>query len=347
MPIYRCNQCGHVSESPTAGMQVPCARCAQPSNVYDTVFFVQKLLERYSAAHKEIKSLQAQIKADDETDGDVTGEAVGEKNGHTHVPAPTTATPSQAADMDVLNTSSLATAAQHAPIEQWLKSKQIEARFEHANVDTTGYFDDAARMLGERFDLFGELLDRVAYAYRKSHTGLTLELGNLSQKDGQAVNTLCRQLYSHTFFSRYQYQKQEKVVRLSLQPAPKVRQFFEGGWLEWYALIELLQHLQSRQLGFSCARGVKVVFANEDLHELDVVALPQGQAPICIECKSGEFRRDIDKYQRLRKRLGLERNRFIICATDITTEQATGLTAMYDLTFVNLSTLKSHLTTLV
>ena len=73
---------------------------------------------------------------------------------------------------------------------------------------------------------------------------LTLELGNLSQKDGQAVNTLCRQLYSHTFFSRYQYQKQEKVVRLSLQPAPKVRQFFEGGWLEWYALIELLQHLQ-------------------------------------------------------------------------------------------------------
>ena len=261
MPIYRCNQCGHVSESPTAGMQVPCARCAQPSNVYDTVFFVQKLLERYSAAHKEIKSLQAQIKADDETDGEVTGEAVGEKNGHTHVPAPTTATPSQAADMDVLNTSSLATAAQHAPIEQWLKSKQIEARFEHANVDTTGYFDDAARMLGERFDLFGELLDRVAYAYRKSHSGINLELGNLSQKDGQAVNTLCRQLYSHTFFSRYHYQKPEKVVRLSLQPAPKVRQFFEGGWLEWYALIELLQHLQSRQLGFSCARGVKVVFA--------------------------------------------------------------------------------------
>ena len=249
--------------------------------------------------------------------------------------------------MDVLNTSSLATAAQHAPIEQWLKSKQIEARFEHANVDTTGYFDDAARMLGERFDLFGELLDRVAYAYRKSHSSINLELGNLNQKDGQAVNTLCRQLYSHTFFSRYHYQKPEKVVRLSLQPAPKVRQFFEGGWLEWYALIELLQHLQSRQLGFSCARGVKVVFANEDLHELDVVALPQGQAPICIECKSGEFRRDIDKYQRLRKRLGLERNRFIICATDITTEQATGLTAMYDLTFVNLSTLKSHLATLV
>jgi hypothetical protein len=81
----------------------------------------------------------------------------------------------------------------------------------------------------------------------------------------------------------------------------------------------------------SCARGVKVVFPNEDLHELDVLCLPAGQAPICIECKSGEFRRDIDKYLRLRKRLGLDKSRFILCAADLTEEQAAGLSAMYDL----------------
>ena len=86
-----------------------------------------------------------------------------------------------------------------------------------------------------------------------------------------------------------------------------------------------------------------MVFANEDLHELDVISLPQGQSPICIECKSGEFRRDIDKYLRLRKRLGLERSRFIICAADLSEEQASGLSAMYELTFVNLQTLAPHL----
>ena len=75
-------------------------------------------------------------------------------------------------------------------------------------------------------------------------------------------------------------------------------------------------------------------------------SLPQGQAPIYIECKSGEFRRDIDKYLRLRKRLGLERSRFIICAADLTDEQAAGLTAMYELTFVNLPSLGTHLQTL-
>ena len=88
------------------------------------------------------------------------------------------------------------------------------------------------------------------------------------------------------------------------------------------------------------------MFPNEYLHELDVIALPEGQAPICIECKSGEFRRNIDKYLRLRKRLGIDRNRFIICATDLNDEQAAGLTTMYELTFVNLESLCRHLQTL-
>ena len=88
---------------------------------------------------------------------------------------------------------------------------------------------------------------------------------------------------------------------------------------------------------------MKVVFPNEDLHELDVVCLPAGRPPICIECKSGEFRRDIDKYLRLRKRLNIDRGRFLILSTDLTQEQAAGLSAMYDLSFVSLQTLREHL----
>lgn len=331
MPIYRCNRCGHVAEAATAGTQVPCQSCGTPATVFDTVFYVQKLLERYTAAMREIKALKA---VDETSATEQLTEAAQE----------TTSPPLH--EVDLLNTRFLATAAQHAPIEQWLRSRQIEAQFDHANVDTTGYFDDAARMLGDRFDLFGELIDRVSYAYRKSHTTVNLDLNSLSQKDIQTLSTACRQLHSQTLFARYHYQKTEKVVRLTLQSAPNVRQFFDGGWLEWYALIELLQVFQARKLAFSCARGVKVVFANEDLHELDVVALPSGQPPICIECKSGEFRREIDKYQRLRKRLGIERSRFIVCASDITPEQASSFTAMYDLTFVNLSSLGAHLATL-
>lgn len=329
MPIYRCNKCGHVSESPVAGAPVPCAACQTPTMVYDTVFFVRKLLERYAAAVREVKAMQAENRADTESTESSEADA-----------------PAQDEDVGA-NGADLATAAQHAPLEKWLKSRQIDAQFDHTTVDTSGYFDEAAQQLGRRHELFGELIQRVAYAYRKSHTGLNIDLNGVAQKDIQSLTTLCRQLYSHTLFARYVYQKQEKVIRLSLQPAPKVRQFFEGAWLEWYALLELLEALAKRKLAFSCARSVKVLFPNEDVHELDVIAMPAGESPICIECKTGEFRRDIDKYQRLRKRLGVERNRFIVCATDISDEQAGSLSAMYDLTFVSLRSLPRLLSTLV
>ena len=328
MPIYRCNKCGHISESPVAGTQVPCTKCQTTCSVFDTVFYVSKLIERYAASMREIKALQADDKVDS-----------------TESPAEETASP-QLQNTDGLETP-LNTAAQHAPIENWLRSRQIEAQFDHSNVDTSGYFDEAAQQLGQRFELFGELVQRVAYAYRKDHTGLNINLTEVGQKDAQAIQNLCRELYSHTLFARYRYQKQEKVMHLTLQSAPKVRQFFTGAWLEWFALMESISALQQRKIGFSCARGVKVVFPNEDLHELDVVLLPAGRPPICIECKAGEFRRDINKYQRLRKRLDVDPSRFLVCSTEITDEQAGSLTAMYDLTFVSLNALPRHLSSIL
>lgn len=241
------------------------------------------------------------------------------------------------------NTALLATPEQHQPLKQWFAARQVEAQFDYAAVDTTGFFDDAARALGDNLALFAELLDRIRYAYRNSHSGLNLELANLSQKDAQALNNLCRQFHSHTLFATYRYQKPEKIVRLTLQTATTVRRFFEGGWLEWFALVELLEQLKAKKRPFSCARGVKVVFPNEDLHEIDVMALVNNQTAIYIECKIGEFRREIDKFLKLKKRLNLSCSQFIICSSNLTEELASGLTAIYDLSFANLTTLPAKL----
>lgn len=330
MPIYRCNKCGFIAETITvsSGNKIPCARCANPSTVYETPFFVEKLAERYFAALREIESLKA---ADKPLPPAATTNARA---------ASETEKPAIALNqLNLRNTDKFATPEQHQPLQQWFESHQIEAQFDYSHVDTTGFFDDAACALGDNYLLFAELLNRIRYAYRNSHSGLNLELANLSQKDAQAINNLCRQFYSHTLFSRYHYQKPEKIVRLSLQTATKVRQFFEGGWLEWWALVTLLEQIKVKDLKISCARGVRVVFPNEDLHEIDVMALVDGQIPIFIECKTGEFRRDIDKFLHLKKRLGLTRQQFIICASDLSDEQAAGLSAMYELTFVNLQTL--------
>jgi hypothetical protein len=342
MPIYRCNKCGFIAETVPMlpGSKIPCTRCTNPSTVYETVFFAEKLAERYFAALREIEAL----KVTDEPTGPAAPAAPAAIASPGPVPAPASAGPAMALDqLDLHNTAHLATPEQHQPLKQWFDTRQIDSRFDYANVDTTGFFDEAARDLGNNFALFAELLDRIRWAYRNSHSNVNLELASLSQKDGQALNTLCRQFHSHTLFANYRYQKPEKIVRLTLQTATAVRQFFEGGWLEWYVLMELLEQLKAKKRPFSCARGVKVVFPNEDLHEIDVMALVDGQTPIYIECKTGEFRREIDKFLRLKKRLNLSRSQFIICASDLSEEQASGLTVMYDLTFANLSTLPAKL----
>ncbi len=335
MPIYRCNKCGLVSENTLAPVssKTDCERCGTPSTVFNSVYYVEKLVERYVAALREIEALKRPDKEAMDSAPD---------------PGANQPPPDQSLlSLDIHNTSILATAQQHAPLKAWFAARQIDAKFDHTLVDTSGFFDDAAKLIGERFVLFGELVDRIRYAYRNSHGNVSIEVGSLSQKDSQAINALCRQLYSHTFFSRYHYQKPEKIIRLTLQSAPAVRQFFDGGWLEWFAFIELIGQLKETKRSFSCARSVKVVFPNEDLHELDVMVLPEGQAPICIECKSGEFRRDIDKYLRLRKRLGIDRSRFIICASDLSDELASGLSAMHELSFASLNTLGQKLQNLL
>ena len=332
MPLYRCNACGYVAEEVVTpvGKSMPCGRCAKPVTVYATVFFVEKLLERYAAAWRELQALRA-AEAEDAGAAPQSGNSAAE--------------PERAPDLGADASPDLASEAQHAPLRAWFRARQIEVAFDVANVNTAGYFDDAARMLGARHDLFGELIDRVCWSYRKVHTGLNLELARLPQKDAQAINQLCRDFYSHTFFSRYHYQKAEKIVRLGLQSAPAVRRFFEGGWLEWYALMEVLDAWGAGQPRgpLSVARGARVTFANEDVQELDVLALAGDQPPLCIECKTGEFRRDLDKLLRLRKRLGIPRERFVICAIDLDDAQASSLSAMYEMSFVTLRSLRPHL----
>ena len=134
-------------------------------------------------------------------------------------------------------------------------------------------------MVGKGYSLFAELMDRVRFAYRESHCWVNRELARLPQKDAQAMNILCRQFYSHTFFARYHYQKPNKIVLPTLQTASTVRQFStEAGWRV------VCLHCPDRT-GPEARRGlllrtrVKVVFPNEDLHELDVVCLPAGQPP--------------------------------------------------------------------
>ncbi|HFC6388782.1 TPA: hypothetical protein ACFNMI_001876 [Neisseria bacilliformis] len=331
MGIHRCNKCGYMAEHPYQPQMadISCPQCKSPVKVYDTLFFVKKLLERYFSVNRELQALKQQGETDEANQADQ--EQTGQGN--------------LLVGVNLSATDILATSEQHEPLKRWFAQNNIVAEFDFSAVDMSGYFDEAADVLGSKYHLTKDILSRIGWAYRNNHTGISLDLGKMSQKDGQAINNLCRQFYSHTLFSKYFYQKQDKIVRLNLQSATLIKHFFNGGWLEWFALGKMLAEAKHRGKSyvFSCARNVKIQFGNEDRHELDVVFLPSGKQPVVIECKSGEFRKDIEKYVRLKKRLNLADDNFVILVADLDNTQAAALSSMYGLTFTTPKNLMEHL----
>ncbi|TCV84528.1 MULTISPECIES: hypothetical protein [Methylomonas] len=99
--------------------------------------------------------------------------------------------------------------------------------------------------------------------------------------------------------------------------------------------MKLLKYFYESKGLFSCLRSFNIQFANEDKYEVDVFFLINGRIPVFIECKSGEFRRFIEKYSKIRRRLDIEPENFLLLVLGVSDEQMAGLTKMYDITFVN------------
>ena len=121
MPIYRCNQCGFVSEDAQTPIntQAACGRCGTPSTVYGTVYFVEELVKRLAAVTRECNALKQAA------------------SGVASAPS-AAALPQQPARAETL-----AGGEQHAALQQWFAAQKIEAELDPANVDTSGFFDDA------------------------------------------------------------------------------------------------------------------------------------------------------------------------------------------------------------
>lgn len=324
MAISRCNKCGKVTEHERelVGTTIEC-QCGATTSVYDTQYFVSKLSEMYFALRKEINALNPDSSKPNQTQLEKNHEII-----------------------DIHNSDSLSSDTQHAPIIQWFKSKNIIATANVTAVDTTGFFDEAAVAIGTDYELLSEVCERIRYAQNKEFTSNLIYLDKKSKDDAKAIEIFVQRLYEHSLIARCIVNKKEKNIRVVLQNAPSVRRFFAGDWLEWFALMVGLRVCQERKVSFSCARNMTLAFPSGENRELDVFFVINNSQPIYIECKTGDFRQDLDKYVALRKRLAIEQRYFILCVADLDSEQCKGMSAMYGMSFVNTQTLGQHLTAL-
>jgi len=326
MAVIRCNHCTLLAEQidTLAGQKIDCPKCGKPTQVYPTLYFIEKLLDKYFTAQRELLRLKTPTNP---TPGMAT-------QGH------------EVADIDLANTDSLASELQHGPIYDWFHKKQIKVQANLRAVDTSGFFDEVAEAIGANLSVLKEVLERIRWSQQKEHASTTISLDKKSPEDAQAISSFCQQLYDFSFVAKCFHNKPENNVRLILQTAPTIRNFFNGEWLEWHALMSCLRYAKERNRRFSCARGLELTLSNNESYEIDVFMLIDGHTAVCIECKSGEFRQNIDRYLALKKRLGLEGRQFVMCIAGLSDENAKAFSAMYDLSFANERSLAERLTRL-
>lgn len=316
MAILLCKKCSYLREvsNDYTGKTVSCPICKETVPVHNTVAFVKNVLTQYKQLHDKYSGLQA-----NDTD-EVVAAAEFNLDGE---------------DIDFHNTSLMASKTQFKPIKDWFGKKGIELDVDTRALDTQGFFDEIAVALGENYPLLKDVNERISKAQRKGYGTVTLAMAKYSQKEIQALTKYCKELYDFSFVAKYFYHKSDKRIHLTLQKTASIVNFFNGEWLEWFVFMKLLILLYEKKMPFSGLRSFKVHFPNEDQHEVDVFFLINNSIPLFIECKTGEFRSTIDKYHKLRSRMGIDKKYFVMLVLGLSDSQTKGLTSMYDITFVN------------
>lgn len=347
MAIFLCNNCNYFREvkSEYTGKSVACPGCKQPNTVHDTVRFLKNIIGKYKDQDKELQALKRQFVqlVQQLAPAESTQPASPTASGNS-----TNALPQLLADVDIHNTATLADPEQYQPIVAWMKHRGIHLDIDHQALDTTGFFDEIAVRLGDEYETLKLVSNQIKFNQQKGYTGVNLKLSKHSNNKKIAViKDFCQQLYDYSFVSRYSFDNKNKSVHMKLQTVPIISQFFLGEWMEWFVFMKILNLLQERGVPVSCLRSFHVNFQNKGRFEIDGFFLIADKIPVCVECKTGEFRSDIKKFSILRKKLGLYQTQFLVCALGLDDAQIQGFNGMYDVTFSNQSGFLEHILQLV
>lgn len=164
--IYRCNACKTWGEAVLQGVQTACHKCDATVAVYAPLQVVEQLSARYTAALREIDNLKSQL---DDTE-------------------PTETNDNSLNKINLNDSNLLATEEQHKPLINWFKKQQIVPEFNYSAVDMSGFYDEAASKIGEKYTIFEKILGQLGWSYRKNVMILNVDLKKYPQKEQQQIN---------------------------------------------------------------------------------------------------------------------------------------------------------------
>ncbi|CAA6804599.1 MAG: Unknown protein [uncultured Sulfurovum sp.] len=333
MAIYKCDACHYIQETSNEyiGKKAKCPQCKEVGVILNTISYLQEVTEKNILLEKKL------------LDKDTIKERNTSKN-IDNILQVQDSIPIK--DFNIHNTDIFSQKDHYTPIVTWFKDRYIQAKVDPKMMDTTGFFDEVALYIGRNFNNIGSIVNQIKYIQNKQYDTVKINLSKNNNNEIEQIIEFCKMLHHYSFIARYNFQKKDKIIYLTLSNITKIKNFFNGLWMEWFVFIQIISFFKEKHMTLPIVRGMNITFQNKDKSELDIFFINNQGEPVCIECKTGEFRQDLNKYFLLQKKLNIKKEHFLLCVFGLEEEQAKGLTSMYEITLVNETTLIPHIKSL-
>lgn len=239
---------------------------------------------------------------------------------------------------------------------QWLERRGIKVKATSPPSGLDASADRAALLLGEKFSALEPFYKAVRRRVAQGSTSRWFKTAGLSQ---QALKDICdfgNRLKASgfftefTFFSRGPSHDPERKPAILFDPLsdPRVKYFFEGGWLERYAFQVVKQGVQKRTGTWreqQFAKGVRVEFPDGGKGEFDTLVGLPGDKLLWLECKTGRWQDYIERFQFLNKRfLKIPREQTaLVLVRQLDEEEKASASELTDMTVIHFSDLNTWL----
>lgn len=204
--------------------------------------------------------------------------------------------------------------------------------------------EELAMLLAINYEYCKEFYKYIRSRYTKKKEDFCYNTYPLTNEEREATNKVARELGRFGIISNLVIHDNSKEIIGTLSSAPRVINFLNGDFLEFYARCVIQQVVEQiakdKKCTFEIYSNVYIKKGTEK-HELDVV-FRIGTKVFWGEIKSGKFT-DFDYYRRLGVLMGVNPDKHILLSAEKTDKEALTISWFYQFYVANIQTFKERL----
>ncbi len=213
--------------------------------------------------------------------------------------------------------------AQNLVVEGYKKPRQVDA-----------LFDSVATSLGQQYAVLKTFHRQIKFNIAKGGE-FSFRLNEKSKEDINRITSFCKLLDTRSFLP-CRYLPSQKIILAKPPSNPNMINFFTGDWFESFVYQQVCKFLSESGLEYTSLRQITGTFLNGRNFELDMFFLIESQ-PVWIECKAGrDYNEYLTRYTKLRKHMGIPKERSFLVIADLSNEQAIDYTSLWEITVASI-----------